>query len=56
MRGDIDWGVAESVGAPTLTGAACMSADQQIKTRLADAVLTITLDNPPDGLMTDAMA
>jgi len=32
-----------------------MSASSNIKTGLADAVLTITLDNPPDGLMTDAM-
>jgi enoyl-CoA hydratase len=34
---------------------ASTSAIPEIKTRLADAVLTITLDNPPDGVMTDAM-
>jgi len=32
-----------------------ISAIPEIKTSVADAVLTITLDNPPDGLMTDAM-
>jgi enoyl-CoA hydratase len=31
------------------------SAIPEIKTSLADAVLTVTLDNPPDGVMTDAM-
>jgi enoyl-CoA hydratase len=32
-----------------------MSAIPEIKTSVTDAVLTITLDNPPQGLMTDAM-
>jgi len=32
-----------------------MSAHPEIKTRLVDAVLTVTLDNPPHGVMTDAM-